>query len=68
MKHSKPYTRAQFYAVRLGLVAHATQMMADHPDDERVSRYAFLIMQEDPSDVLDRMNGIKPEPEEMVPF
>ena len=68
MKHSKPYTRAQLHAVRLGLVAHAAQMMADHPDDERVSRYAKLIMLEDPAEVLDRMNGIVPEPVELIPF
>ena len=68
MKPSERYTFQELYAVRLGLVAHATQIMADHPDDEKMSRYAKLIMQEDPEAVLDRMNGITHVPEEIVPF
>lgn len=68
MKPSARYTFQELYAVRLGLVTHAAKIMADYPEDERMSRYAKLILQEDPEAVLDRMNGITPEPMEIVPF
>jgi hypothetical protein len=68
MKPNALYTFQELYAVRLGLVANAAKIMADYPGDEKMSRYAKLIMQEDPEGVLDRMNGIVQEPQEIVSF